>query len=264
MIPLQRLALPRTCAQTGRDCPRLLRRRVALAGCVFLAAVLSIGPLAGARVAGQRGKAGASPCVLAPDKGKLKILLNGQPVGAEEFEISSSGDAWTAKGSTEMQAPGAQPTRVKATLELGPDGSPKSYEWASLSEKKSSAQIVFENGLARIVLQMEGAKPFQQDVSFGAPLVVILDNNLYHQYEILAHVYDWSKKGAQTFPLLVPQDMTPGTITAEAAGTQSLNGKSYEGLRVSTADLEVMVYLDSARRLMRLEVPASKVSIVRE
>jgi hypothetical protein len=111
---------------------------------------------------------------------------------------------------------------------------------------------------------MEGAKPFQQDIVFGTPLVVILDNNLYHQYEILAHVYDWNRKGPQTFHLLVPQDMTPGSITAEAAGTQSWNGKSYQGLRVSTADLEVMVYLDSARRLMRLDVPASKVSIVRE
>jgi hypothetical protein len=229
-----------------------------------LAAALLTGPLTRARAAGQRGEASATTSVLAPDKDKLRILLDGQPVGTEEFEISPSGATWTAKGSTEVQVPAAQPTRVRATLELSPNGSPKSYEWTSQAEKKSSSQIVFEGGLARIVLQMEGAKPFQQDVSFGTPLVVILDNNLYHQYEILAHVYDWSKKGTQIFPLLVPQDMTPGTIRAEAIGTQRLNGKSYEGLRVSTADLEVMVYLDSARRLMRLEVPASKVSITRE
>jgi hypothetical protein len=35
-------------------------------------------------------------------------------------------------------------------------------------------------------------------------------------------------------------------------------------LRVATTDLEVLLYLDSNHRLMRLEVPSSKVSVVRE
>jgi hypothetical protein len=55
-----------------------------------------------------------------------------------------------------------------------------------------------------------------------------------------------------------------GSITAESTGSATIEGKSYEGFRVKTTDLEVDLYLDSHHRLMRLEVPAAKVSVVRE
>jgi len=64
--------------------------------------------------------------------------------------------------------------------------------------------------------------------------------------------------------VLIPQELMPGTITAESTGSTTIEGKSYEGFRVNTADLEVDLYLDSAHRLMRLEVPAAKVSVVRD
>jgi hypothetical protein len=111
---------------------------------------------------------------------------------------------------------------------------------------------------------MQGARPFEQDMSFGTPLVAILDNNLYYQYAVLARVYDWSKRGTQNFPVLVPQELTPGTITIASAGSLRVDGKSYDGLRVVTSDIEVVLYLDANHRLMRLEAPSAKVSIVRD
>ena len=111
---------------------------------------------------------------------------------------------------------------------------------------------------------MQGAHPFDQTFTFGTPIIAVLDNNLYHQYAVLARVYDWSKRGPQTFPVFIPQELMPGTITAESTGAATLDGKSYEGFRVSTADLEVDLYLDANHRLMRLEVPAAKVSVVRD
>ncbi len=53
-------------------------------------------------------------------------------------------------------------------------------------------------------------------------------------------------------------------ITLEATGSASTNGKTYEGLRVSTSDLEIDLLLDSNHKLMRLEVPSAKGSVVRE
>jgi len=35
-------------------------------------------------------------------------------------------------------------------------------------------------------------------------------------------------------------------------------------LKVITTDIEIVLYLDSNHRLMRLEVPASKAAVVRE
>ena len=203
--------------------------------------------------------------VFTPDKGKLVIQLNGETIGSEQFELTQSGNNWLAKGTTELKVPGAAATSVSGTLMLQPDGAPISYEWTSHADKTNGAHVVFSNGTAKITLQMQGAtRPFEQDLSFNTPVIAVLDNNLYDQYALLAKLYDWPKRGTQTFPVLIPQDLTPGTISVEATGSTTLDGKSYEGLRVTTADLEVLLLLDSNHRLMRLEVPSAKVSVVRQ
>jgi hypothetical protein len=202
--------------------------------------------------------------VFAPDKGKFTIQLDGQTVGHEEFEIAPSAGAWTASGTTDLKAPDSAPTRVTGSLTLQPDGAPVSYQWSSHAEKTNGAIIQFANGVAKITLQMQGARPFEQSLTFNTPLIAVLDNNLYYQYGVLARVYDWSRRGVQNLPVLIPQELTPGSVTVESTGSVNSNGKSYEGLRVSTSDLEVLLFLDSNHRLMRLEVPAAKVAVARD
>jgi hypothetical protein len=209
-------------------------------------------------------KKGAAGSILAPDKGKLNILLDGKSVGREDFEIVSSGGGWTAKGSTKFNPPQGASSTVTGTLMLQPSGAPISYDWSSQAEKNNAAHILFANGVAKITLQMQGARPFEQDISFASPLIAVLDNNLYYQYAVLARLYDWSRRGSQTFSVLIPQELTPGTITVDWAGAVNADGKTYEGLKVNTSDLEIMLYLDTNHRLMRLEVPSAKVVVVRE
>jgi len=218
--------------------------------------------------------------VFAPDKGKFTIQLDGQTVGHEEFEISPSSAGWSAQGATDLKAPDSPATHVTGMLTLQPDGAPISYQWSSQAEKTNGAHIVFANGVAKITLQMQGARPctaaeiadprrtqacfFEQDLSFNTSLIAVLDNNLYHQYAVLARVYDWSKRGTQNLPVLIPQELTPGSVSVESTGSVTSKGKSYDGLRVTTSDLEVLLFLDSNHRLMRLEVPAAKVSVARD
>ena len=209
-------------------------------------------------------KKAAPGSVLIPDKGKFNILLDGKSVGREEFEIQPSGASWIAKGSTSVQTPDGKSAKVTGNLTLQPNGVPVSYDWTSQTDKANSASIVFTNGVAKTTLQVQGAHSFQQENSFGSPLIAVLDNNLYHQYEVLARIYDWNKRGPQSFPVLIPQELTPGTITVDSAGNVTADGKSYEALKVSTSDLEILLYLDSSHKLIRLEVPASKVAVVRE
>jgi len=208
-------------------------------------------------------KKNVSSGVFTQDKGKLTIKLDGQTVGHEDFEITPSGGGWLAKGNAEIKTE-KSPSKVSGILTLEPDGAPISYDWTSEADKTNAAHVLFANGIAKMTLQMQGAHPFDQTFTFNTPLIAVLDNNLYYQYAVLARVYDWSKKGAQTFPVFIPQELMPGTITAEAIGSASLDGKSYEGFRVSTSDLEVDLFLDANHRLMRLEVPAAKVSVVRD
>jgi hypothetical protein len=254
--------------------PRLLNAVAALALLSLLGSGASIpaalhprsGPAATQDKAAQAKKAENSPAapLFLEDKGKFRVLLDGQPVGTEEFAIAPNGKEWLARGSTEIRAPGGPATHVSVRLTLLPDGTPLRYEWSTQGQKKASAAVEFQGGTAKMALRMEGAQPFIQELSFGSPRVVILDNNVYHHYAILARLYDWNAKGAQTFPVLIPQDMTPGSITVESAGPQMVDGSPLDLLRAHTPDLELNLYLDASHRLIRLSVPASKAEVRRE
>src|SRR5437660_4489574 len=216
-------------------------------------------------IAAQKKSAATSgPDVFVQDKGKLTIKLGGQTVGHEDSEIAPSGGGWLAKGLAEVKPPDSGTSKVSGSLTLQGNGAPISYEWSSQAEKTNGAHILFANGVASITLEMQGARPFQQELTFNTPLIAVLDNNLYHQYAVLARIYDWSKRGVQTFPVLIPQELTPGTITVQSTGSASADGKTYEGLKVNNSDLEILLLLDGNHRLMRLEVPSATVSVIRE
>jgi hypothetical protein len=197
-----------------------------------------------------------------PEKGKFRILVNGQQVGKEDFEISRSGENWIARGTTDIKS-GASEMQVSGTLELHADGTPARYHWSTEGAKKASSTISFDGPTATIELHLEGAKPYTQQFTFKSPQIAILDNNLYDHYAVLARLYDWNKKGTQTFSVLVPQELTPGTVTVESLGSQDVDGKKLEELRVNTEDLEVDLYLDGPR-LVRLVAPSNNAEIVRE
>jgi hypothetical protein len=50
----------------------------------------------------------------------------------------------------------------------------------------------------------------------------------------------------------------------ESLGKQAAGGGNYEALRVSSSDLEIRIFLDGNRRLMRIEVPSSDAVIERQ
>lgn len=233
----------------------------------FFPAALTLALVACASLTVSAQKKTATPVVqgiLSPDQGRFTVKLEGQTVGHEEFQIAPSGGGWLAKGSAEIKPPQGTPSKVSGSLTMRPDGAPISYEWSSQADKTNGAHVLFANGVASITLEMQGARPFQQDLSFNSPLIAVLDNNLYHQYAVLARLYDWSKGGEQVFPVFIPQELTPGTITVQSTGSATSDGKTYDGLKVSTSDIEILLLLDGTHRLMRLEVPSAKVAVIRD
>jgi hypothetical protein len=248
---------------------RKTMRRLSTLGFVlcFAAACTAIGAAPVARPYPQKNKdakAAVPTTGLTPDKGKFRIVLEGRVVGNEEFEISPSGATWMARGSTTAHAPGGGDIKATGQLTLGPDGSPIHYDWTAQTQKKGSGAVDFVNGTAKSAIDLGGKAPFLQDFTFPSPRIAVLDNNLYYQYAVLAQLYDWKAGGKQVFPVLIPQDMTPGSISVESIGPQQVESAKYEALRVSSPDLEILLYLDGARRLMRVDVPSSKATIERE
>lgn len=236
---------------------------------IVIATCLAIVGAASVRTRGASDRAAAAALprpapasVFVSDKGNFRILVNGQQMGKEEFEINPDGANWVAHGSSEVQTQDGV-THVSGTLELRADGTPVRYEWSTQGKKKASATIDFSNLTATIDLRMEGVKPYTQQFTFNTSPIAVLDNNLYHQYAVLARLYDREKKGAQTFSVLVPQSLTPGSITVESLGNQDVNGKKLEELTAKTEDLEVDLFLDGGR-LVRIVAPSTNAEIVRE
>jgi hypothetical protein len=200
---------------------------------------------------------------LMPDKGKFRDMVNGRRVGSEEFDIASDGQGWVAHATAEIKADNGPATHITSLLRLRADGTPLHYEWSTEGPKTASSTVDFDSGTATIQLQIPGKHPYTQQLFFKTPRVAILDDNLYYQYAILASLYDWSKKGPQDISVLIPQELTPGSITMEALGPEDSGGKSLSRLRVHSQDLDLTLYFD-AGRLVRISVPSSNAEIVRE
>ena len=206
----------------------------------------------------------AANSAFTPDKGKFRILQQGNEVGTEEFDLQPSGNAWVMNDQTVIRVPGSAETRTSGQLRISGDGSPQHYAWNSQGDKKASGTVEFDNGTAKTSINISGAKgPAQQDFKFSSPRLVILDNNLYEQYAVLGGMYDWNAKGAQSFPVLIPQDATPGNIDVESLGTKNVEGAGLQVLRVHSTDLEIQLFFDAKLRLVRLEVPMAQVVVVR-
>ncbi len=232
----------------------------ALAAILAIAAILAVIARNPPRV-----RAADAGLPFVPDKGKFRILQNGNEIGTEEFELAPAGDAWMARGDAVIRGGGgAGEMRSSGQLRMAADGSPLRYDWTAQADKKTSGSVDFEGGTAKTTSRVPGKNPVMQDFHFDSPHIAVLDNNLYDQYAILARLYDWNAKGPQMFPVIIPQDVTPGMITVESQGRKSTEGGEFEALRVSTSDLEVDLYFDAKHHLMRLEVPAAKVAIVRQ
>jgi hypothetical protein len=243
------------------------RSSAILAFCLLLASILSIFDprTAPAKRPGLLAVPASSAQSLTAQKGKFRDMVNGKEVGSEEFDISPSNGGWLARGNASVRTADGPETRITSELQLHPDGAPIHYQWTTVTaSKKAGASVDFDDGgTATIHVQVNGGRPFTQQFFFKTPNVVILDDNLYHQYAILADLYDWSKKGSQTFAVLIPQEMMPGTITVEALDPENFNGKNLDRLRVRSQDLEIILYVEG-NRLERISVPSSNAEIDRQ
>jgi hypothetical protein len=195
----------------------------------------------------------------AEDRGQFEISVDGKQVGTEEFSVAHDGAGWVAHGTTEFHTANSA-GRVTGELHVNAAGAPLRYEWNLEGTKKITSKTTFDGNEAKMSTDIGQKTPIEQDFMFASP-VVILDNNLYDQYGVLARLYNWSTRGPQNFAVLIPQEHQPGNITVEATGPTSGNNQQ---LRVHTSDLDVLLTLDSSHRLMRISVPSSKAEIVRK
>ena len=198
---------------------------------------------------------------IAPQKGKLRVMQGGTKVADEDFSISPNSGGWLATSNVQINVPGGPSAKLSSKLFLNAQGLPERYEWSLAGEgNKRAGSVQFEGGTASIEVRVDDSQPFTEQFFFDSPRVVILDNNFYHHYAILARLYDWKQKGKQMFRVYIPQDRTPGDVEVEALGEQDSDKGKVEHLRVRTTDLELDLFV-SKNGLVRLAVPAANVVV---
>ena len=188
----------------------------------------------------------------------------GQQVGKEEFEISSRAAAagWlTTLGNSRYW--------TQRTCN-GHSRTPRRWHARALRVVHSRCEESFSDDrlqgpTATIDLHVEGATTLHAAiyVQFAAESS-ILDNNFTTSMRCSRDSTIGIKKGAQTFSVLVPQELTPGSVTVESAGDPRRRWQEARRTRSEESeDLEVDLYLDG-QRLVRIVSPTTNAEILRD
>ena len=201
------------------------------------------------------------------ETGRLRILLNGQPIGSEHFQITGTATEIHARGEVVLTV-GDQTLRQTSSLLLAADLSPRNYEWKMEEPKKTWLHLQFNGGQGTITFLREDNKEDQQVFEFGSSRVAVLDINFFHHYLLLARLYDFARGGAQTIKVFVPQTGQPGEVTVELKGveTETVEGQAQpvRQLSITTEDNQVLLWLTESGRFVRLRAPQNNVEVVPE
>ncbi|OFV79656.1 MAG: hypothetical protein A3B65_02475 [Acidobacteria bacterium RIFCSPHIGHO2_02_FULL_67_57] len=202
-----------------------------------------------------------------PREGQLRILADGQLIGRERYQITRTATEIQANGEVDLEIEG-QKVRQTSRLLLGADLAPRSYEWKTETPKTAWVRIEFAGAVATVRYLPPDAKEDQQVFTFDTPRVALLDNNFFHQYLLLAELYDYQAGGAQTVKVFVPQAVQPGEVRLELRGVETLEVEGQpqpvRQLAITTEDNEVLLWVTESGRFVRLRAPQMNVEVVPE
>jgi len=204
------------------------------------------------------------------DQGVFRLFLAGRRIGSEKFAIQSTADQTSAQAETEFQIDKeGKPVLIKTTsgLILNSQLVPLTYSWNMKSPQASSLEADFRTKPAKLRYRTVTGEADERDFAL-LPDIVLIDNNVFHHFELLAERYRMTPGGKQVFRAFVPQDALPGELSVEGKGreTVKLRGQAEElqHLVVTTDLAQIDLWLDDQRHLQRVLIGAAQLEAVRE
>ena len=203
------------------------------------------------------------------DHGTFITTLAGERLGTEEFRIRSLGDRIEAQAVIHLTVTkNGTPIHFETLSDLILDSAlnPLSYRWTQKVPESSRLRIDFGADAARV--RYDTVRGRHEVREFSLPQdTVILDDNVIHQYELVAMRYD-KTGGEQSFRAFIPQEGIPGVLTVENLGTEavSVEGKkmSCRHLVVTTDLAHIDLWIDQHEYLQKLEIASSQLIVVRQ
>lgn len=202
---------------------------------------------------------------LQSQKGQLRVLRSGQPIGTERYEIIATATEVQSRGELEITVDDVS-FRQSSTLLLSADLMPRQYELKMEEPEKSWRRVEFSAGKATMRYPLAQGKEDVQEFVFGSDRVAVL--GLYHEFALLARLYDASQGGAQTLRVFVPATGQPGVATVEMkrVETREVDGQPVpvREFSVTTEDSQLQLWITESGRLVRLLAPLENIEVVAE
>lgn len=204
------------------------------------------------------------------DQGSFTLNQAGHEYGTEKFSIQTIEGKIQAQGETQLrEGEGRHATIIKtfSKLTLNSALEPQNYTWSALGPEKYDLRIDFTPALATCLLHRPNGKDDIREFQLPKD-VVVLDNNVIHHYQLLVDRYHRTPGGKQAFNAFIPQAATPGALTVQDAGLETINlvgrQQSLRHLVVLTDNAEIDLWEDGQGRLQRLYWSAPQVEALRQ
>lgn len=204
----------------------------------------------------------------ADDRGAFVLSLAGRQVGTESFDIRSSEGKIEARAEIHLRV---QQNGKTVELESYPDllmnsqFQPITYAWTQKGAQSSHLEIDFRTSPAKCRYRTVTGQVDDRD--FDLPKdVVILDDNVFHHYQLVVSRLTLPPGGHQTFDAFVPQEALPGVLTVEEVGNGSTqnSGEKLRHLRVTTEMTRIDLWVDQQQHLQRVSNPETQFEAVRK
>jgi hypothetical protein len=229
-------------------------------------------PCAGMTGIAQNKKSGTAAPLLysGNESGTFRIYFGGAEIGQEKFQITESGGSVKASAETRLTIEREKEKvsfLIRPVLEFNRFFEPVSYQIGQESgPNKTKARVTFKGAMSDAVYE-SGKETDARQIDLQKD-VLVLDDNVFHQYIILAKRYDFAKGGIQEFSAFVPQQFIAGGVSVSDKGMEAVQVMSQnlklQHLLVDTGELQISLWLDDRHSLRKLAVPKSGVEVVRE
>ena len=201
------------------------------------------------------------------------IFIDGARAGKETVteRKDDKGDRIVESENEIYLTDGLETNRLAYTTRMVLDGKslkPKSYEYKSATGNTGDSYEVLIQGDSITRTLHRGGETSVATASFQ-PDTVILDFNVYYQYDYVLRKYDSKTGGRQVFPDFIPVIGSHISVALTFIGASNLPNKNgtlpVNKYQVEFAGIRsVTVTSDSNSRLIRLEMPDENLEVVRE
>ncbi|MGH9432471.1 MAG: hypothetical protein ACRD3T_13100, partial [Terriglobia bacterium] len=204
------------------------------------------------------------------DQGTFVLTIAGQEVGREKFQIESTRSGVEARAMVEFQVQRngkALHFRASPDLVLNSRLDPLTYTWSQRGSETSQLRMDLRRSPATV--RYHTVKGGNDDRTIQLPHdVIILDDNVIHQYEIAVLRFYMTSGGRQVFHAFIPQEALPGLITIQDMGEEppaaQSKGPILRHLLLITDQARIDLWVDQDHRIQRVAIPAAQFQAVRK